>query len=478
MLENQILMVMIVVFIIVLIISNKLTQHKYQKQANKFKSLEDGINTYNKELRKIIREKDKEKNKIVNFKVEYAILINLKNKDDEMKVSLKNSELLFKELNLKLSDLTSDIDINQNNLSELLSVLDLYSRVESFSCLGHYEEPIYLFDTSERFTEEIKYIRQQQKKMITEKVAVTHPEKTIISENKAYNKKILTGQIKLLLTAFNIECDHLIGTVKPANFSRVMERIINIANSLEKSCASLECGFNLDYIELKLEECKLQYQYTLKKQSEQIEQKQIKDQIREEQRAIKEFEKAISEAEKEERLYRGLLDKARKELENSVDEDRIIALQRIQELELQLEEAKNKEARAKSMAQQTRKGHVYVISNVGSFGDGVYKIGLTRRLEPMDRVKELGDASVPFTFDVHAMIYVEDAPSLEALLHKRFTDRRVNAVNHRKEFFNVDLNLIKEVVDEVTDMDVDLKMTALAKDYYESMRLRNEKVIF
>jgi len=409
---------------------------------------------------------------IAKFKSEYAELLTLKGQDEELKSNINESKFLINELSEKINVLTKSIEDNEEELSELLGLLDLYSRIEGFTSQGHYEEPEYLFETSERFAEEIKDIRQQQKLMITNKLAVTYPESTVISQNKIFNTKILTGQVKLMLTAFNIECDSLIGNVKPANFARVLERIEKLANSLEKSCATLECGFNIDYIELKFEECKLQYQYSLKKQNEQIEQKLIKEQIREEQRAIKEFEKAIAEAEKEEKLYRSLLDKAREELENTGEADKAKALQRIEELELQLAEAESKEERAKSMAQQTKKGHVYVISNIGSFGDNVYKIGLTRRLEPLDRVKELGDASVPFIFDVHAMIYVEDAPALEAELHKKFTNRRVNAVNLRKEFFNVDLESIKEVVETITDMDIDFKMTALASDYYESMRLR------
>ena len=144
---------------------------------------------------------------------------------------------------------------------------------------------------------------------------------------------------------------------------------------------------------------------------------------------------------------------------------------RIAILEQQLAEAEAKEERAKSMAEQTRKGHVYVISNIGSFGEDVYKIGLTRRLEPMDRVKELGDASVPFPFDVHAMIYTDDAPGLETALHREFNSKRVNAVNLRKEFFNVDLASIQEAVEKIVGIEAEFKITALAEDYYESLRL-------
>src|SRR5690606_37895379 len=162
-----------------------------------------------------------------------------------------------------------------------------------------------------------------------------------------------------------------------------------------------------------------------------------------------EFRDALAAAEKEEKLYRDLLEKARKELDQSTAEERAFAEAKIAGLEQQLAEAEAKEQRAKSLAEQTRRGHVYVISNIGSFGDHVYKIGMTRRLDPMDRVKELGDASVPFSFDVHAIIFTDDAPAMEAELHRKFSHQRVNAVNLRKEFFRVELEKIRDAVEEI-----------------------------
>ncbi|MCW8998310.1 MAG: DUF4041 domain-containing protein, partial [Kangiellaceae bacterium] len=270
------------------------------------------------------------------------------------------------------------------------------------------------------------------------------------------------------------DCDLLIGKVRPSNYARILERIEKLANTLERSAAMLHCGINLDYVKLKYEECRLQYQYVLKKKEEQEEQRLIKEQIREEQRAVKEYERALAQAEKEERMYREMLDRAKKELSQSSEEDRLVAEQKIADLERQLSEALEKEERAKSMAEQTRKGHVYVISNIGSFGEDVYKIGLTRRLEPMDRVKELGDASVPFAFDVHAMIYVEDAPALESALHREFSSRRVNAVNLRKEFFRTKLSDIRNAVQGIVGDQVEFKTTILAEEYFETLRLQQE----
>jgi len=251
---------------------------------------------------------------------------------------------------------------------------------------------------------------------------------------------------------------------------------IILATNLEKSAVSLKCGFNTEYVELKFKECELQYQFKLKDEREKEEQAAIKEQMREEQKAIREFERALAKAQKEEKMYKDALESARKELEASNENDRENLMTRIAFLETQLQEAEENEKRAKSMAEQTKRGHVYIISNIGSFGEEVYKIGLTRRLEPMDRVKELGDASVPFSFDVHAMIYSENAPALEKMLHREFTQHRVNQVNHRKEFFRVNLLEIKKKAIEFTENDINFTITALAEDYYETLKIQGELV--
>jgi len=231
------------------------------------------------------------------------------------------------------------------------------------------------------------------------------------------------------------------------------------------------CGISPDYVELKFDECRLHYEYKLKKAAEQEEQRLIREQMREEQKAMQECQQAIEEAEREARTYERLLEKAKRELEVAKDLESERLRNQIAYLEEQLKEAQQKEARAKSLAEQTRRGHIYIISNIGSFGEDVYKVGMTRRLDPMDRVRELGDASVPFPFDVHAIIFSDDAPAMEAKLHKHFRARRVNAVNLRKEFFSVSIDEIRKAVAEIARKDVEFRLTAVAEEYYETRRL-------
>lgn len=360
----------------------------------------------------------------------------------------------------------------ESDLYDIMSRIDLYSRLDEFLGYGHFEMPEYIYETGERFAAEIKILRDKQKAMIKDGSAFVQDGKVSITGDGGADKKIIDGQMKIILRAFNVECDMLIGKVGPSSFDRTLGQIEKLASDLEKMVVSLRCGISTDYVAAKYEECGIQYQYTLKKKDEQEEQKLIREQMREEARAEKEYRDALVLAEKEEKLYRDLLEKAREELSRGASDDRALAEQKIAELEQKLAEAEAKEQRAKSLAEQTRRGHVYIISNVGSFGENVYKIGMTRRLDPMDRVKELGDASVPFSFDVHAIVYADDAPAMETALHRKFTGYRVNAVNLRKEFFRVDLDVIRSAVEEIGGDEVDFKTTIAADEFFETKRLR------
>ena len=458
--------------LIAIIVAYLIGKSSANKQIGEYKNITEAVQSEKASLNSILDNLKSKTKELEKIDLETKELQELKTNSDKIRLDLDESTSKLKSILSEIENITATHNSKSSELSQLMSKLDLYSRIDDLVENGHFEIPEYLYETSARFVEEIKRVRQKQKDLIKEKRAVTYPVSTTISDNDSYDKKILDGQVKLMLSAFNIECDALISKVSPSNFTRTLERIEKLANALEKSAATLHCGFNIKYVELKYDECKLQYQSSLKKKEEQEEQRLIREQIREEQKAIKEYERAVAQAEKEEKMYRDMIEKARGELSKASDEEKVAAEIRIAELEAQLAEAEAKEERAKSMAEQTRKGHVYVISNVGSFGEHIYKIGLTRRLEPMDRVKELGDASVPFSFDVHALIYTDDAPSLESSLHREFTNSRVNAVNFRKEFFRTDLDSIKEAVERIAGIEAEFKMTALAEEYFETRRLQ------
>ena len=239
--------------------------------------------------------------------------------------------------------------------------------------------------------------------------------------------------IRLTLRAFNNECAAAIANVKWNNANAMLKRTENARKQIDKANASNNVEITEAYYKLKVKELKLTHEYREKRQQERELAREVARQEREEQRLIKDLEKAKREEEK----YQKLLDKARAEIGLLSTEE---YEKKIGDLQRQLDEAHEKAERADAMAERTKSGFVYIISNVGSFGEDVVKIGLTRRVDPFDRVRELGDASVPFLFDTHAMIYSDNAPELEDALHKDFSAKRINMSNMRKEFFNVGID--------------------------------------
>ena len=276
--------------------------------------------------------------------------------------------------------------------------------------------------------------------------------------------------ISFVLDAFNGKVDTILAEVKRDNFGTLNQKIQDAFQIVNKNGAAFRnARITKIYLNARQDELKWATITHELKQQELEEQRNIKAQMREEERAMREYAKAMKDAQKEEDLLKRMIEKATAEIANATEETRARHAQQLIELEARLKEAEEKNQRALSMAQQTKAGNVYVISNIGAFGEDVFKIGMTRRLEPLDRVKELGDASVPFEFDVHAMIYSDDAPKLEKALHHKFVSAQINKVNPRKEFFKINLNEIKQTLEEQGMRDIFWTMTAQAKEYRESL---------
>jgi hypothetical protein len=454
----------------------------YALAAERLKAVLNEVRTAEDSLSYVKKIADVKKVEIQDMEARSVYLLNLERKSEQLSHEIYSLDVAFssaksrnekelRSIQFEISGIQSKRGQVEAALSDVMGKVDLYSRVDEYTQVGHFETPAYLYDTSVRYQIEITQIRAQQRDLIKDGEAVTYPEEFLLCSDKLMNRRILDGQINLMLFAFNVECDLLIEKVNPGNLDRSLAQIEKKAEQLERSAATMRCGFNIQYVQLKYEECKLQYEYKLKKQEEQEEQRLIREQMKEEVRVQKQYEDAMREAEKDELKYRRLIERAREQLDRETDQERALTLAKISLLEEDLKEALEKGQRAKSMAEQTRRGFVYVISNIGAFGEGVYKIGLTRRLDPQERVDELGGASVPFRFDVHAMCFSEDAPALESALHKHFSSRRVNAVNLRKEFFKVSLEQIQAAVEDMVGSDVDFKVMAQAEDYFESRRL-------
>lgn len=348
-------------------------------------------------------------------------------------------------------------------LERIEQKIAVYDERISFTELGLYE-PHFEFKDSEAYKEQILSVREKQKEMITAKSAAICATEWTVEGSKSKGQTMVNRQVRLTMRAFNNECEAAIANVRWNNVNAMEKRIQTAAAAIDKENTSLSISLNPKYISLKLKELYLAHEYREKQKAEKDERAEMARLEREEKKLLAEADAA----EREERRYQDLLDKARKEA--GADSDSAKA--KIVQLEAALAEAHAAAERAKAMAELTKSGYVYIISNIGSFGEDVVKIGLTRRLDPEDRVRELGDASVPFSFDTHAMIYSEEAPSLEAALHRAFADRRINMSNFRKEFFRVKLEEVELKVKELAP-DAAFFKDREAQEWHETLARRN-----
>lgn len=387
--------------------------------------------------------------------------------DIDKEINIRN--IKCQDLEKKVKELTNDYNTKGAYYSELQKAIALAEDDVDILEFGLYK-PHFHYDISAKYKMalELNYDKQ--------KAYSKHCLESLKHLSDISFKQDKKNSMKLTYRAFNAECDAIISKVDWKNAKQMEARIKKAFETINKLAANSIFITELEQedLDLKLEELYLTHEYALKKQEEREEQRRIKEQIKEEQKTIKEFEDARTQAEKDERTYQKALLQAQKDLEKANEAERSAFETKIAELQAQLQEAESRKERAISQAQLTKCGYIYVISNIGSFGENIYKIGMTRRLEPMDRINELGDASVPFKFDVHALIFSENAPELEAKLHNHFKDKAVNLVNLKKEFFNVSLSEIEKVVHE-NYAEIEFTQIAEAKDYRETLAIRKAK---
>jgi len=363
----------------------------------------------------------------------------------------------IKPLLTKKSELESDIMTLKNKIIS-------FEEEVLFQSFGFYK-PLYDCADSESYRQLLEKIRTGQKEMIKNKTALREDEQFSIIDDKSVYKKLSKNLEKLILRAFNGECDATIDKVSFSNIDAIRSRINKCFHDLNDLASIVGISITQSYLNTKLEELQLCYEYQIKRKEEKEEQRKIRDQMREEARVIKEIEEAKKTVEKEEKHFCQIIDEIRTRMEAASAFEKEQYEKKLREYEEQLAVVKKDKEEIEFREKSTRAGYVYIISNIGSFGENVYKIGVTRRLEPQERIEELGDASVPFEFDVHAMIFSHDAPSLESALHDHFADRAINKVNPRKEFFRVDINEIENIVHTHHNVVVEFTKMAKAEEY-------------
>ena len=400
----------------------------------------------------------KMKSRVKELESKYSNIIKI---DVEVEKAKKEKESLEQQTDVIRNEYKQKRAVFENLVKEAA----IYDEEIQLAELGFYK-PHFDFDTSERYKEEISLIKQEQKGLLATKQAIYCEIEWTTDGSKAKGRTMTNRNIKLTARAFNNECDAAIANTRWNNVERMEQRIGKAYGSINKLNQSNRLIISHEYYTLKIKELRLAHEYAEKKQQEKEEQQEIRRQMREETKLEQEVEKVL----KEEERYSKLLEKAKREAEATTGSKLDSLNEKILQLSEALKEAHEKSERAKSMAEQTKRGHVYIVSNIGSFGENIYKIGMTRRLEPLDRVKELGDASVPFTFDIHAIIHSENAPELEKSLHKIFDQNRLNLVNSRKEFFQINLADIESEVKKLAP-DSEFIETPEARDYRESQSI-------
>lgn len=387
-----------------------------------------------KDLATEMNRADAAEQEMANLRDRYSAITSLEDEQARLGGEIAGQEAQVGELRAAYGEKKAIYD-------RMLAEIALFDERLAFAEMGVYE-PHFEFSDSDEYKTAITGARETQKQLITAKRAVFCTTNWTVDGSKSKGEAMTNRNIRLTLRAFNNECDAAIANTRWNNVNAMEKRIVRARDQIEKLNASNAIKINDIFLKLKLEELFLTYEHREKLKSEREERAETMRLAREEQRLLRDKE----EAEEQEARYSRLLDKAKAEAADIVGPQLDAYSQQIADLEKDLADARAKVARAQALAERTRSGYVYIISNIGSFGDGVVKIGLTRRLDPLDRVRELGDASVPFTFDVHAIIYSDNAPALERALHGEFEATRINAQNYRKEFFRAAIDDVEEAV--------------------------------
>lgn len=483
----------------------KVENYKYKLELKdytmKIEEFKEKMNNLNLQNSKILNENESNKSKLESYTSEVSklievliekteklklinILLKLENEKykslhtDEHDKAINIKQLLLtlqeKEATLKkvIDQKEAEVKQLQNSIDERNKEIIILDDEILYQSFGLYT-PMYDFVTSDEYKKKLKEIRNKQKVMIKDKKAVVCHTKWTVNGSKQAGNKMTNDNIKQILRSFNTECENVVDRVKFNNFDSMYGRIRKSYEKLNSLNESNEIDIQQEYLNLKIEELRLAYEYQLKKQEEKDEIRMLREQQREEAKLAKEIEEKRKEIEKEQQHYANVLQRLNEQISMEKSQERLEFLiskrkeveENLADLDLALKEVDYREANQKA-------GYVYVISNIGAFGENIYKIGMTRRLEPQERIDELGNASVPFRFDIHAMIFSDDAPRLENALHKAFENKKINAMNARKEFFNVTLEEIEEVVKQNHDKTVDFSRIPPAQQYRESLKKR------
>ncbi|WEG72433.1 DUF4041 domain-containing protein [Vagococcus intermedius] len=428
------------------------------------------VNEYKKEIELLKNDLNEVKNK--SLSVEQMTVIELGEEILKQQTSIKEYEQKITNKQSIYSKIVSDISDKQDEIDNLKTkfvVLEDDLFMESF---GLYT-PKYNFASALGYKEKLTDVRSLQKQMIKDKSAVNYSENWTVDGSKVKGRKMTNDNIKQILRSFNNECEASINKVKYNNIQSIENRINKSFEQLNKLNKSNLISLTVQFLNLKLEELYLAYEYERKKQDEKEELREQREREREEKALQKEIQSKKKLIDKDIKHYQNLITDLQLKLKSAVGEEEKKSIEaQIIDLGVKVKEREDEKEELDYRTAHASAGYVYIISNIGAFGKEVVKIGVTRRIDPLERISELSSASVPFKFDVHALIFSYDAYKLESELHHYFDSYRINKVNSRKEFFKVSIGKIEEKLADYGELTIDFRADVDAEEYRESLAVK------
>lgn len=455
----------------------------YKKCYKKEKELNEILDSQNLQLDTKVTEIQKKIDEILKQNLHYKEkLIEVTNELNTYKSLISVNELNFIYVNINNLKFEKDLlekEIHKKETlimeykDELLKVKYDYYVADKNDKVSFAKK--YSYTNLEDYENHRKEIKSKERLLKTDEKAVNFNKHFLIDNDEKSTKKFVKNTTKSVIEYFDIICQNYIKSVKISNYEKIKNNIVIAAEKIKSNNELLNLSISNEYLQCKLDELDITYELNQKKEEEKEERRRKREEKAEEEKVIKEIEERRAEIDKEEQHLTNKKEDLEKQIREITNIDiKEYLITRIDEINQKLNEICQQREELTQREANKKIGYVYIISNIGAFGENVYKIGMTRRLEPKERISELSGASVPFKFDIHAMIFSEDAPALEAKLHRAFADKKVNAVNQRKEFFNVSLDEIKKVVTEQVDKSVKFVDCPDADEFRISMQLRNK----
>lgn len=407
-------------------------------------------------------------------------LVELEEKIDERENFYKNREKamqsVYKKRYAELENIYNQKQEEFENLKQVIlqkqqKILSLDDELELESFALY--EPIFSFAHSTEYKIELGNLRDKEKQIIKSKKAVFVPQHATLTSTPAQGKQILHDLSKLLLRSFNESCDAYISHVKANNIDIYEKRILESFNTSNELASSLNIYIEEEYLLLKIEELHLAYEYSVKQEQEKEEEQAYKRQVNKDKNLNNEFIEKRKVVRKKQRHYLNSLKQVKNKLsesDNKTEEKMLKERQKeidkkLIEIDKTLKEIDERETNKKA-------GYIYIISNVGAFGKDVYKIGMTRSLNPIEEIEKMNNTSVPFAFDVHAIFFSENALDLEKKLHRTFYNNQINLLNQYKNFFKLPLQEIQDAISEDYNQSIAFVDDYEAEQFRESEKLR------